>query len=372
MKKRLRGIMRYKYRRAAGLLAFLICTLGLGSFVSLHPYADGKPGTAAAGGTVVSHIPESRTEGTQPAGEETAVPVSVNPTDYYITNTGYFQNLYYIDENKVLWGCGRNNCGQLGQGNQDYDFHEDMVKIAEHVIHVDYSQDDFMIYLTEDHKLYGVGNAGCGALQQYEEFDFTRYTNGEHHTVTTPCLLMENVVYARCGQTDVACLTEDSEIWIFGTVGADSGWFCYYPYPTKVLEDAVFVTGGSHSHAALLRDGSVWTWGYNYTGACGVPGGGIVPAPVKAAENVRMVWTDGMEFNVNCYDISEFGGFQEPRMDNTIIETFDGEYLICGACVGTEEKVLPVFYDTGDYAVVCTHEFRPIEEYNPEGYLLAE
>lgn len=365
MKKRLCDIMQYKYRRAVGLLICIICMIGLGCFVSLHLYADGNPDTAVKGGAAVSLIPGNQMEETQLVREDAAVPVSVNVADYYITNTGDFENLYYIDENNVLWGCGRNNCGQLGQGSQDYDFHEDMIKIAEHVVHVDYSQYDFMIYLTEDHKLYGVGNAGCGALQQYDEFDLTKYINGEHYTVTTPCLLMENVVYARCGRSDVACLTEDSEIWIFGTVGADGKQICYYPYPTKVLEDAAFVTGGFFSHAALLKDGSVWTWGYNYAGACGVSGGGIVPEPIKAAENVRMVWTGGTEYNVDCYDISEFGGFKKRGMENTIIETGDGEYLICGARVGTEEKVLPIYYETSNYALVCTHEFRPIEEYQP-------
>ena len=118
----------------------------------------------------------------------------LNIRDFYTTNIGDPSNLYYIDENKVLWGCGRNNYGQLGQGTQDYDFHKEMVKIAENVIHVDYSQSGFTVYLTEDHRLYGMGNAGCGALQQYEQFDDTQWMlNGgyDNYAVTTPCLLME-------------------------------------------------------------------------------------------------------------------------------------------------------------------------------------
>lgn len=99
-------------------------------------------------------------------------------------------NLYQIDEDHVLWGCGRNNYGQLGQGTQDDGFHEGMVKIAENVVHVDYSQSGFVIFLTDDHKLYGIGNAGCGALQQYKTFDQDRYVNGEHYirSVNRICL----------------------------------------------------------------------------------------------------------------------------------------------------------------------------------------
>ena len=368
MRQRICDIMQYRRRYAVGLLAVIVCVLALGCFVSLHLYAgeEKNPAVAAKGDPAVGSVPEDQPNELLPEEMKEAVPVSVNVADYYITSTGNPDNLYYIDENNVLWGCGRNNCGQLGQGTQDYEFYEDMVKIAEHVIHVDYSDVDlFTIYLTEDHKLYGMGNAGCGALQQYEEFDRMQYANGEHYTVNSPVLLMENVAYARCGRSDVVCLTEDNEVWIFGTVGFDWTQTCFYAYPTKVLEDAVFVTGGSYNHAALLRDGSVWTWGYNYAGSCGVPGGGIVPEPTKVAEDVRMVWTGSTKYNVNVKDIADFEGTYERGMENTLIQTADGEYLICGVCVGTEKNILPIYYETTHYALVCTHEFRPLEEYRP-------
>lgn len=65
----------------------------------------------------------------------------------------------------------------------------------------------FVIFLTNDHKLYGVGNAGSGALGQYEEFDWTRYTNGENYAETTPILLMEDVAYANCGRVIYIIMT---------------------------------------------------------------------------------------------------------------------------------------------------------------------
>ncbi|MDE6675082.1 MAG: hypothetical protein K2K19_09780, partial [Acetatifactor sp.] len=335
LRERIHGIMQYKCKYAIALITVIILVIGVGCFASFHLYANEEKGQKAAPENSASAESEPENRPKEPLLGEEITPVAVNIADYYITNTGYPSNLYYIDENNVLWGCGRNNCGQLGQGTQDYDFHEDMVKIAEHVIHVDYSYEDFMVYLTEDHKLYGVGNAGCGALQQYEEFDPMQYANGEHYTVTTPCLLMENVVYARCGRSDVACLTEDSEIWVFGTIGFDRTEICYSQYPVKVLEDAAFVTGGFFHHAALLRDGSVWTWGYNYAGGCGVAGGGIVSEPTKVAEHIQMVWTGNMEYNVDCQNIADLEGIYKRQMENTIILTNDGEYMICGANVGT-------------------------------------
>lgn len=58
----------------------------------------------------------------------------LNITDYYITRTGAPSNFYYIDENNILWGSGKNGYGQLGQGTQDYEFYSEKVKIAEDVI----------------------------------------------------------------------------------------------------------------------------------------------------------------------------------------------------------------------------------------------
>lgn len=307
--------------------------------------------------------------------------VSLDITDFYVTHKGDSSNLYYIDENNVLWGCGRNNYGQLGQRTQDYDFHEDKVKIAEHVIHVDYSQRGFVIFLTEDHRLYGFGNAGCGALQQYAEFDWNKYVNGEHYYVSEPCLLMEDVVYACCGRDDIVCMKEDGTVWTWGTVYAEEYAFYstdiyYIQKPEKILENVVLITGGWFNHAALLHDGTVWTWGYNGSGNCGVADLTVVSKPTMVAEGVVMVWThlavDGYSeldeenlvlawtgrLKYTEYDnIAEYGGWYPRFLNNTVIQKSDGSYWVCGENVGTEEKIVPGA--EAAYPVICTHEFSP-------------
>lgn len=45
--------------------------------------------------------------------------------------------------------------------------------------------------------------------------------------------------------------------------------------PLKLLENAVMITGTQYSHAALLKDGTVWTWGGNVCGECGIPVGQV-------------------------------------------------------------------------------------------------
>lgn len=309
--------------------------------------------------------------------------LSLNIKEHYVTKKGDPSNLYVIDENGVLWGSGRNEYGQLGQGIQNHEFYNGKIKIAENVVHVDYSQKGFVIFLTNDHKLYGMGNAGCGALQQYEEFDWTRYSNGEQQAVTTPILLMENVVYACCGRDDIVCMDEDGTVWTWGTICIESGYLSgnvhFIKKPEKILEDAVLITGGWFNHAALLQDRTVWTWGYNSAGNCGVADSVVVSEPTMVAEDVVMVWTDlsvagypqpyadevaeawtgSLKYNTEYENIAEFEDVYPKYLNNTVIQKTDGSYWVCGENVGTEEKV--VHGAEGDYSVICNHEFYPCE-----------
>ena len=349
IEERIKSIMKIRKTSLLAILAAVIVVVGLTAvFVTSSQLEEGEDKADVSVDEISLREDEKNLNGVGESQDITneAEDLVLNIQDCYTTNIGDPSNLYYIDENKVLWGCGRNNYGQLGQGTQDYDFHEDMVKIAENVIHVDYSQTGFTIYLTEDHRLYGIGNAGCGALQQYEQFDWLKMMNGENYTVTTPKLLMENVIYARCGNSDVACMDEDNNVWIWGTIGYDTynsnfpkHGDSYFEYePVKVLENAVMITGGFYNHAALLADGSVWTWGYNYAGECGVSRKTkfIVEEPTRVAEDAVMVWTGNTQYNIDCQDISEFGGVYEGQLENTIILKRDGSYWACGANVGNE------------------------------------
>ena len=333
--------------------------LGIGLFVSCG-YKPGELNLVSESESSMGGIVENNLAAENNVSEKETLVVNVQ--DYYSTNIGNPSNLYHIDENQVLWGCGRNNCGQLGQGTRDYDFHEEPVKIAENVIHVDFSQHDFAIYLTEDGELYGMGTAATGVMREYEEITMDMLTNTEHYIVSEPKLLMENVIYASCGRDDIVCLLQDGSVWILGTVWWQGfGGDAYVVVePKKILENAVMVTGGMCNHAALLEDGSVWTWGYNYAGSCGVDGVKYVSEPVKVAEDVLMVWTGRTEYNSECTSIADFNGEYEYLPENTIILKEDGSYQACGIGLG-EEKHLDVFWEVNDFYVACSFEFLPIQ-----------
>lgn len=287
----------------------------------------------------------------------------VIPKSEYIRKVGNPSNFYVIDNDNTLWGQGRNNCGQLAQGTSDYEFHNQKTKIAENVIHVDLSDKGFMIFLTEDNKLYGVGNAGSGALQQYAQFDWDKYINEEHYTVCTPYLLMEDVQYAICGRDDVVAIKTDGTVWTWGTIYVGGGYLsssvCYIEKPTQILENAIAVTGGWFNHAALLSDGTVWTWGYNTAGNCGVEGEIGIVEPVCVAQDVMGVWTGKLGWFPPYEDIEEFSEIYPVQYNNTIIQKADGTFWVCGENVGS--TVREVYGAEANYTVTCSSEFYQID-----------
>ena len=179
-------------------------------------------------------------------------------------------------------------------------------------------------------------------------------------------------------------MTEDGAVWIWGTIYFRGYYLShevlYIEKPQKVLEDAVLVTGGWFNHAALLQDGTVWTWGYNYVGNCGVADLDLVGEPTMVAEGVVMVWTDRtlrydpepdvadlprawrgeLKYETGYDDISAFDGVYPALLDNTVIQKADGSYWVCGEHVGQEERMVHSI-ESEDYSVVCTHEFHPCD-----------
>jgi len=295
-------------------------------------------------------------------------------SDYYITNIGSSSNLYYIDEDNILWGAGYNTFGQLGTGSTDDEFHEEMVKIAENVIHIDCSRSGFLIYLTEDNSLYGLGDGSSGIF--YQDFN---YMEGETlgntpYVAVTPTLLMENIKYARCGSSNIIVIATDDSVWTWGIDYYYTQSATYTKRPIKLLENAKLITGTYPNYAVLLHDGSLWTWGDNHHGNCGIANNAAVKMPQKVAEDVSMVWTGKLFYNVDCIDINEFymldknntatmieeyGEFDDRGWSNTFIQKSDGSLWVCGYDVGDTEHVIKL--DALEYSAIYSSEFLPCE-----------
>ncbi len=305
----------------------------------------------------------------------------------YITEKYCFSNLYYIDDTGTLWGTGRNDNWQLGIKNEkdvnswDNNYTEP-VKIAENVIHVDTSSNGyFVIWLTEDGKLYGMGANAGGALL------LDSYTSGTHSSVgkltEEPILLMENITYASAGRESISVVNSKNEVWWWGTFAAWTGSSdprqMHESTPKLMLKNVKYTVCGAHSAAAIDENSQLWTWGCNVWGQCGIDTletGDYLKEATMVCDNVEMVWPEMLSTRQNSFE-QEFIRENENwnlmnQMDiayTTFVRKTDGNYYACGIDIGTNAKSVDYFgdlfiedgEDTSNYLRFYSYDFLPIE-----------
>lgn len=324
--------------------------------------------------------------------------------NYYIRNEHKNLNYYYIDAENVLWGVGDNSYGQLGNGQQylpenGYDDSYEMTpqKIAENVVHVDFGG-YFAIFLTENGELYGMGANlnGVMGLEVPEQQDYL--IQPQEVVAAEPVRLLEDVQYARAGQRGIVALKKDGSVWWWGEVRTTSAKIAEntvgvrYAKPEKMLEDARYVTCGNFCAAAIKKDSTLWTWGNNTFGSCGVDSGNqdFIEKPVKALDDVKMVWMDEARF-----DSVETRFYGEPSPYRcaydyvTFVEKEDGSLAACGDGVKGKDSKRESYRLYGDIlrepgvktedgkigpvTVVYSDVFQPIQfqekERNPQLHL---
>ena len=285
--------------------------------------------------------------------------------NYYFRNE-YEYNHYYIDDDNVLWGVGDNSEGQLGIGNRS-SYEGTPQKMAENVIHVDGAA-FFVIYLTENGELYGAG-ANQNGLMGLENPYGKEWIYYDDIVAATPVLLMSDVKYARASQSGIVVLKDDGSVWWWGQIRTTSAKHpddtigCSYSEPTKMLDDAIYVTCGSFSMAAIKEDGTLWTWGNNTFGSCGYDSKNqdFIEEPVKVLDDVKMVWMDEVRFEkAKPYAESESAEGNDDYTYVTFAEKKDGSLYACGKNVDGEGSKIWDFKLYGD-------TLRTPEEYMDDG-----
>ena len=287
--------------------------------------------------------------------------------NYYFRNE-YEYNHYYIDDDNVLWGVGDNSEGQLGIGNRS-SYESTPQKMAENVIHVDGAA-FFVIYLTENGELYGVG-ANQNGLMGLENPYGKEWIYYDDIVAATPVLLMSDVKYARASQSGIVALKNDGSVWWWGEIRTTSAKHpddtigCSYSEPTKMLDDAIYVTCGYFCMAAIKEDGTLWTWGNNTFGSCGYDSKNqdFIEEPVKVLDDAKMVWMDEVRFDnakPNAEGVSSEGNDDYDYTYVTFAEKKDGSLYACGKYVDGEGSKIWDFKLYGD-------TLRTPEEYMDDG-----
>lgn len=295
-------------------------------------------------------------------------------SNYYITSQHKHHRFYQIDENNVLTGYGKNDYGQLG--NLSSYVHYSPTFLAKNVIHVD-SNPFVTLFLADDGTLFGFGKNHENLLLLNSSD--TDDPDNNVQILDTPTAIMEDIRYFRCGEESVIVLKNDGSVWWWGKLSSPDLIFqttsegLLQREPEKVLDHGIYVTAGLDYFAAIKKDGSLWTWGHNSMGACGIlpdkksSDPNFISKPVCVMKKVKMVWFDSLSFNQKEPENNALFPWKTPYPHTLFIEKKDSSLWAFGKDVTTDNKSLCNIQTLG--FVYCSSDFTPITLFSNLSYL---
>lgn len=384
LKKRLNNLFEFRGWRN-GIVPLSLCIVGmvlLIGMVSLTIKKIPMDAIERETGEVSFAIPEHDTTiETFYTDDLEAIAEQKDVESSYITERFTAINHYYVDDQDVLWGTGRNDCWQLGVvKDSDLNNHEaeykEPVKIAENVIHVDANiNGEFVVYLTKDGKLYGLGANIAGVLRMPQPV-LEEYVVQYPNYATEPQFLMSDVQFASAGQECISVLTKDGNVWWWGKIAATTGTVdfgeMYSEEPKLMVKNARYTVSGPSTIAAIDNENNLWLWGCNVFGQCGKEGSDYLLEPHLACENVEMVWPEFFSTRQNIFDIEEWSSWNPYTASEdcciqsyvTFIRKTDGKMYACGMDIGHNVKKVQYFGDL--YILDSDHPENYTRNYSPQ------
>ena len=170
---------------------------------------------------------------------------------------GYFHSLI-IDKNGVLWACGDNFFGQLGDGTTTN--RTTPVKVMSDVKSMSAGWSHSLI-LKDDGSLWACGGNWNGQLG-----------DGTTTDRKSPVKVMSDVKSLSAGYSHSLILKNDGSLWACGSNGRGQlgdGTTTDRKSPVKVMSDVKSMSAGTDYSLILKNDGSLWACGSNGRGQLG-------------------------------------------------------------------------------------------------------
>ena len=163
-----------------------------------------------------------------------------------------------LKKDHILWACGDNRYGQLGDGTTTN--RSTPVKVMDGVAFVSAGGDHSMILKT-DGTLWACGYNRYGQLG-----------DGTTTNRSTPVKVMDGVAFVSAGGDHSMILKTDGTLWAcgynrYGQLG--DGTTTNRSTPVKVMDGVAFVSAGGYHSMILKTDGTLWVCGYNGYGQLG-------------------------------------------------------------------------------------------------------
>ena len=178
----------------------------------------------------------------------------------------------YVDEHGTLWTWGSNQEGQLGAETQETGVDREGNQVAVSGTSLAVLEDvrsvaaggDFTVALKTDGTLWAWGGNDYGQLG-----------DGTLNSVSAPQQVLDNVTAVSAGANATAAVRSDGTLWtwgdnLYGQLG--DGTRDSVSAPHQVLADVRFAVMGDYHAAAISTDGTLYTWGSNLDGQLGTGG----------------------------------------------------------------------------------------------------
>lgn len=178
----------------------------------------------------------------------------------------------YVDEHGTLWTWGSNQEGQLGAETQETGVDREGNQVAVSGTSLAVLEDarsvaaggDFTVALKTDGTLWAWGGNDYGQLG-----------NGTVISAAQPVQVLDQVTAVSAGDYHVAAIRADGTLWtwgdnLYGQLG--DGTRDSVSAPHQVLADVRFAVMGDYHAAAISTDGTLYTWGSNLDGQLGTGG----------------------------------------------------------------------------------------------------